>query len=133
MPTARAGCLRVLVADDNRYAADSVALLLRLAGHEVAVAYDGSEALDWVQGERPDVVLLDIGMPGLDGWELARRVRQLPWERRPLLVAVTGYGTDEDRRRSQAAGIDAHLTKPVDPDLILRLLAGFARVLRPPG
>ncbi len=126
------GSLRVLVADDNGDAADSIALFLRMAGYEASVAYDGVQALEAVEDESPDVVLLDIGMPGLDGWELARRIRHLPRERRPVLVAVTGYDTDADRRRSQAIGIGVHIVKPTDPDLLVRLLAGFARALRPP-
>ncbi len=122
--------LRVLVTDDNRDAADSVARLLSVAGHRTAVAYDGLEALRSLEADPPDAVILDIGMPGLDGWELARHIRALRGEDRPLLVAVTGYGREEDVLRSQAAGINAHVVKPADPRLLLRLLDGYARSLR---
>jgi CheY-like chemotaxis protein len=104
----------VLIVDNNRDAADSLALLLRLAGHEVRTAYDGPAALDLARVWPPDVVLLDIGMPGMDGLEVARRLRQDLGLKQALLVALTGYGQDEDRRRSQEAGFNAHLVKPVD-------------------
>ncbi len=119
--------LRLLVADDHQDTAQTLARLLALAGHQAAVCYDGLQALHAVQLGRPDAVLLDIGMPSLDGWELARRIRSLREDYRPLLVAVTGYGTPEDVERSHAAGIDAHVVKPADPELLLRLLEGHAR------
>ena len=109
---------RVLVVDDNADGADSLALHLRLSGHEVQVAYSGPAALKVAEPFRPDVVLLDIGLPGMDGYEVARRLRQQPGLADVVLVAVTGYGTDEDRSRSQEAGFDAHLVKPVDADAL---------------
>ncbi|HXG09974.1 MAG TPA: ATP-binding protein, partial [Gemmataceae bacterium] len=113
---------RVLVVDDNRDGADSLAMLLRFWKHQVAVVYDGPSALESVQTEQPDVVLLDIGLPGMDGYEVARHLRQ-QLEHQPVLVALTGYGQDEDRRRSREAGFDYHLTKPVDPDALQEVLA----------
>ncbi|HEY7312421.1 MAG TPA: PAS domain-containing protein [Gemmataceae bacterium] len=114
---------RVLVVDDNVSAADSIALLLQLAGHEVRVAYDGPTALLITQAFRPRVVLLDIGMPGMDGYEVARRLRQQPRLQPLLLVALTGWGHDEDKRRSKEAGFDYHLVKPTKPEAVRQLLA----------
>ncbi len=114
---------RVLVVDDNADAADSLATLLRVQGHEVHAAADGPGALREVEGWRPQVVLLDIGLPGMDGYEVARRLReQAGWEQ-VLLVAVTGYGQEEDRRKALEAGFDAHLVKPADPGVLQELLA----------
>jgi two-component system CheB/CheR fusion protein len=115
--------LRILVVDDHEDAAESLATLLRLLGHEVRVAADASEALDVVSAFQPDVALLDIGLPGMDGYELARRLRRLPGLDRILLLALTGYGLDADRRRSQEAGFDGHLVKPVDLDALRARLA----------
>jgi two-component system OmpR family response regulator len=115
--------LRVLVVEDHADTADSLALLLTLFGHEVRVARDGPTALEMARAFPPDVVLLDIGLPGIDGWQVAERLRQQSGQKRPLLIAVTGYGQDADHRRSQEAGIDLHLLKPVDPDQLRRLLA----------
>jgi CheY-like chemotaxis protein len=117
---------RILVVDDNTDAADTLALLLRVIGHEVRTAYDGQTALDFVQAQPPDVVLLDIGLPGTSGLEVARRMRQDLGLTDALLVALTGYGQDEDRRRSEEAGFDAHLVKPVDLDALHDLLARAA-------
>jgi two-component system CheB/CheR fusion protein len=114
---------RVLVVDDNRDAADSLAAMLSLLGSRVEVAYDGETALARVPELHPQVAFLDIGMPGMSGLELCRRLRALPGGERPVLVAVTGWGQDEDRRRSQEAGFDFHLTKPVDPAGVEALLA----------
>jgi CheY-like chemotaxis protein len=114
---------RVLVADDNVGAADSIALLLKLGGHEVRVAYDGPTALLIAQAFRPQVVILDIGMPGMDGYEVARRLREQPGLQPVLLVALTGWGQDEDKRRSKEAGFDYHLVKPTEPEAVKKLLA----------
>ena len=114
---------RLLVVDDNMDAADSLAILLRLRGHEVRVAYDGSSALELVKGYRPDLVFLDIGMPGMDGYELARRLRRQPGLEQVRLAALTGYGQEEDRRLSREATIDHHLVKPVEPEALEALLA----------
>ena len=121
--------LRVLVTDDVPDSADSMGMLLRLWGHEVRVAYGGEEALAAVADERPDVVLLDIDLPDIPGLEVARRLRAQPETRDMRLVAMTGYGQREDRRRTQEAGFDAHLVKPVDPRELKVLLASFARSL----
>ncbi len=115
--------LRVLVVDDNVDAADSLAMVLRAWGHDVRTAHDGPTALDTAGRFRADVVLLDIGMPGMTGHDVARRLRQTTDYRTALLAAMTGFGADDDRRRSHEAGMDRHLVKPVEPDALLRLLA----------
>ena len=123
-PAVGGDCLRrVLLVDDNADARESLAMLLRLWGHELRPVPDGTAALEDAERFRPDVVLLDIGLPGLSGYEVARRLRRLPGLAGALLVAVSGYGQDEDRRKSQEAGIDNHLTKPVDPDALQAILA----------
>jgi PAS domain S-box-containing protein len=118
---------RVIVADDNRDAADSLAMMLRLAGHEVATAYDGREALDALAAQRPQVAILDIGMPEYDGYEVARAARREPWGASVLLVALTGWGQPSDRRRAAEAGFDHHFTKPVDPQRLEAVLAAAGR------
>ena len=115
--------LRVLVADDNRDNADSSAMLLRMAGHEVRTAYSGREALTTAAEFAPQVALLDIGMPEMNGYEVARHLRGTQWGARMLLVAVTGWGQDDDRRRAEAAGFDHHLAKPIDLATLEPLLA----------
>ena len=118
-----ASASRILVVDDNVDAAQSLAMVLAVAGHEVRQVHDGEHALAAVESFRPEVVLLDIGLPGLDGYEVARRLRASPRNRALLLVAVSGYGQDRDRHRSALAGFDHHLTKPVDFELLERVLA----------
>jgi CheY-like chemotaxis protein len=115
--------LRVLVVDDNRDAAESVALLLRLWGHATVVAYDGPGALELAGRAAFDAALLDLGLPGMTGHEVGRRLRASPGNERLLLIAMTGYGQEEDQRRSHAAGFDHHLVKPVDPATLEGLLA----------
>ena len=117
---------RVLVVDDNRDFADSLAEVLRLAGNEARVSYNGIEAFETAGHWRPDVVLLDIGMPQLNGYETARRIRAAGGRERPVLVAITGWGQEQDRRRSRDAGFDHHLVKPVDPATLIRLIASTA-------
>jgi CheY-like chemotaxis protein len=122
--------LSVLVVDDYPDAAESLADLLGMYGHRVTVAHTAREALEVADRERPDVVLLDIRLPDMDGWQVARWMREQASvrDRRPLLlVAVTGCCRDEDCRRSVAAGIDFHLIKPVDPDLLVRVLMSYPR------
>jgi two-component system CheB/CheR fusion protein len=114
---------RILVVDDNVDAAESLALLLQVQGHEVEVAHDGPLALKTAERFRPEVVLLDIGLPRMDGYQLARLMREQPWGNGTLIVALTGYGQDEDRQRSAAAGFNAHLVKPVDLECLAQLLA----------
>jgi signal transduction histidine kinase/ActR/RegA family two-component response regulator len=113
---------RVLVVDDNVDAADSLALLLRLTGRDVDVAHDGRAAIDAVSSQTFDMIFLDIGLPGVDGYEVAREIRKLPNGERVLLMALTGWGQDEDRRRSKAAGFDQHLVKPIDSATLEELL-----------
>jgi signal transduction histidine kinase len=115
--------LRVLVVDDNRDAADSLGILLSFLGVDAHVVYDGPSALQALRTYRPAVILLDIGMPGMNGHEVARRVRQAPDFRGVVLIALTGWGQEEDRRRSRAAGFDHHLVKPVDAGALQALLA----------
>jgi CheY-like chemotaxis protein len=116
---------RVLVMDDDPDTADSSAAFLRLHGHAVRVAYDGPAALEALRQRPADVVLLDLAMPGLDGGELARRLREQDGMRDALLVCVSGFGRDEDRRRTREAGCDHHLIKPVAPADLLTLLASL--------
>jgi signal transduction histidine kinase len=116
---------RILVADDNNDALESLATLLQLSGHEVYTAPNGAMALESAEQHRPEVALLDIGMPKLDGYEVARRIRAQPWGQRITLVALTGWGQDSDRRRSQEAGFDSHLVKPLDLDKLTELLAAL--------
>jgi PAS domain S-box-containing protein len=118
--------LRVLLVDDNADAADVLAEVLRRAGHEVAVAYDGPQALAVARTFEPNTALLDIGLPVLDGYELAQKLRELLADRPLRLIAVTGYGQDTDKSRSRAAGFDAHLVKPIDLVALARLLDGEA-------
>jgi signal transduction histidine kinase len=112
----------ILIADDNQDALESLALMLRMEGHEVVCASDGEEALLLAGQKRPEIVVLDVGMPKLDGCEVARRIRAEAWGRGAILVALTGWGQDVDRRRSREAGFDMHLVKPVDPATLCDML-----------
>jgi CheY-like chemotaxis protein len=116
---------KLMVVDDNRDAATTLAAVLEMCGYEVVTVYSGAEALEVGARARPQAVLLDIGMPGLSGYETARRIRLEAWGRHTVLIAVTGWGQDDDKRKAQAVGFDHHLTKPVDPDDIERLLSIF--------
>ena len=118
---------RLLVVDDNKDAADSLAMLLRLQGHEVRVAHSGLQALEITKGYAPDVVFLDIGMPRMDGYEVARRIRQQTGLGTVVLAALTGWGQQEDRRRTAEAGFDHHLVKPPEPEAVARVLAGLRK------
>jgi signal transduction histidine kinase len=117
--------IRILVVDDNQDSADSLGLLMKLMGNEVRVVNDGLEAVDVANKFEPRVVLLDIGLPTLDGYETAKRIRQQPWGSQAVLIAVTGWGEAVDRQRSTKAGFDHHLVKPVDPDVLTNLLASL--------
>jgi len=119
---------RVLIVDDNRDSADSLAMLMQITGNKTYMAHDGVEAVAAVEKYRPEVVLLDIGLPGLDGHEVCRRVREQPWGKDIVVIALTGWGQDDDRRKSQEAGFDGHLVKPVDYDKLLELLASLTKV-----
>jgi two-component system CheB/CheR fusion protein len=118
---------RVLVVDDNVDAAESIAMILRVSGYDVQCVYDGPSVLQVAKVYRPDVVVLDIGLPGMSGYDVAKQLRRHAEFGRIPLVAVTGYGQEEDRRRTQEAGFDCHLTKPVDPDALQAFVA------RPPS
>ncbi|HEX8883206.1 MAG TPA: ATP-binding protein, partial [Noviherbaspirillum sp.] len=118
---------RILVVDDNRDAVDALAMMLRLNGSDVEVAYDGPSGLATAQSFRPDAIVLDIGLPGMDGYEVARRLRMRPETAEKLIVAVTGYGQKEDRERAHAAGFDHHLVKPIESETLIRLLAAPRR------
>ena len=121
--------LNVLLVEDNSDIAQSLARLLQVRGHNVRIAPDGVSASRAVQEGLPDVVLLDIGLPGIDGYEVARRITNQPSDKRPLFIAVTGRGEESDRQQSAEAGIDLHLVKPVDPKLLLGLLSRFQSII----
>ncbi len=124
-PIATAGDVkRILVVDDNPDAAESLTALLRVYGHDARMVHDGLAALELAPTFLPSIVFLDIGMPGLDGYDVARRLRRLPGGEQAFLIAVTGYGREEDRRRSEEAGFDRHVTKPLDPRILPSLIAG---------
>jgi CheY-like chemotaxis protein len=117
---------RILVVDDNRDAATSLAMLLQMAGHATHVAHDGLTAIESLDRHRPDVLLLDIGLPGLNGYEVCRRVRQQPWGKEIVVVALTGWGQERDRQESRDAGFDGHLVKPVEYGSLMDLLQSLA-------
>lgn len=119
---------RILVVDDNRDAASTLEMLLEIWGHDVRVVHSGPAALAEAVAYRPEVVLLDIGLPGMDGYEVAQRLRELDGLEKVALVAITGYGQEDDRRRSREAGFDQHLVKPVDPVQLQQVLAAAGRV-----
>lgn len=122
---AAAKARRILVVDDNRASADSLAMLLKLTGHDSHLAYDGVEALTLADGLRPDAILLDIGLPGMNGYEVARRIRAEPWGARVTLIALTGWGQKDDRQRAQDAGFDHHVVKPIKHAELRALLNGL--------
>ncbi|MGQ0618516.1 MAG: chemotaxis protein CheB [Panacagrimonas sp.] len=122
-----AGPLRILVVDDNRDSAESLAMLLQIRGHETHIVYDGLAAVEAAESFHPDVVLLDIGLPKLNGYEAASRIREQPWGKAMTLVALTGWGQDSARKQSADAGFNAHLVKPVNYGELTRLLAGVSK------
>ena len=111
--------------DDNRDSAESIATLLQLSGHQTMTVHDGIEAVEATERFRPEVVLLDVGLPKISGIEACRRIRHLPSGRNVIIVALTGWGQDSDRRKTREAGFDAHLVKPVDYSELLQLLAAL--------
>ncbi len=119
----RATGRRILVVDDNVDSASSLAMMLQMMGHEVRTAHDGLEGVEAGAAFRPDLILLDIGMPKLNGYDACRRIREQPWGENVGIVALTGWGQDEDKRRSQEAGFNGHLVKPVEPAALEKLLA----------
>jgi len=116
---------RILVVDDNQDSADSMGLLLNLLGNEVRIVHDGLAAVDVANEFKPQVVLLDIGLPTLNGYEAAKKIRRKPWGKQAVLIAVTGWGETVDRERSKQAGFDHHLVKPVEPDVLTNLLSSL--------
>jgi PAS domain S-box-containing protein len=121
-PVASSAQRRILIVDDNKDSADSLAMLLEITGNKTYMAHDGVEAVEAIEKHRPEVVLLDIGLPKLDGHEVCRRVREQPWGKDIVVIALTGWGQEDDRRRSEEAGFNGHLVKPVDYDKLLELL-----------
>lgn len=119
--------LSVLIVEDCPDTAATLAQLLRLWGHLATIAYTGAEALRLAAVQQPDVVLLDIGLPGLDGWEVAQRLREISSDRQPFIIAVSGFGGEADRRHSEDVGCDLHLLKPVEPAALEKLLRLYAR------
>ena len=125
MESTRQESRRILVVDDYPSVADSLMKVLHLGGHHVKIARDGPSALEEVSIDRPEIVLLDIGLPGMDGYEVAQRMRNLPGLETIILIALTGYGQEDDRRRSTEAGFDYHLVKPAEPKMLERLLSAL--------
>jgi DNA-binding response OmpR family regulator len=132
---ARAGAAgrRVMLVEDNADVAETTAAMLTLSGHTVGIARDGKEALAYAVEFLPEVVLLDVGLPLMDGYEVARRLRELPQVRGARLIALTGYGQASDRQRGREAGFDDHLLKPVDPTTLLELISLAPRRQAEPG
>lgn len=124
-PRERARARRVLIVEDNVDAAESLSMFLEILGHEVRVEATGAAALETLRSNDFQAVLIDIGLPDMDGYEVARQIRMLPGSRTKLLVALTGYGQEEDKRRALSAGFDQHLIKPVDVEHLQHLLAEF--------
>ncbi|MGV3559215.1 response regulator [Larkinella arboricola] len=120
--TAKAPGYRILVVDDNQDSATTLTMLLKLKGNEVHTRYGGRTGLEAAENLHPQVVILDIGMPGMDGYETCRHIRQQPWGKDTVIVALTGYGREEDKRKTQEAGFDGHLIKPVDLASLTQLL-----------
>lgn len=119
--------LRILVVDDSKDGADSLSMVLQMLGADTRAAYDGKSALELVRTFTPHIVLLDIGMPDMDGHTVARRIRADPAHATIRLIALTGWGTDDERRRSEEAGIDEHWVKPVEPDKLRSLITGAGK------
>jgi CheY-like chemotaxis protein len=121
-PASKTRHVRVLVVEDNRDSAESLRMLLSTQGYEVALAFTGMEGVEAARSARPDVVICDVGLPGMDGYAVARAIRMNPATAKARLIAVTGYGEHEDRVRALASGFDIHLVKPADPEVLLGLL-----------
>jgi CheY-like chemotaxis protein len=117
---------KILVVDDNHDSALSLAMMLSIMGHDTRTAHDGESAVQTAETFLPDVVLLDIGLPKLNGYEVAQRIREKPWGESMYLIAVTGWGQDEDRQRSSEVGLNLHMVKPVEPSALEKVLASLA-------
>ena len=113
---------RILVVDDNQDSATTLTMLLKLKGHEVYTRYGGRQGLEAAESVRPEVIILDIGMPEMDGYETCRQIRRQPWGKDVVIAALTGYGQEEDKRKTREAGFDGHLIKPVDLSALTQLL-----------
>lgn len=122
-------CYRILVVDDNADSALSLTLMLKMMGHDTQMVHDGLSAIHAAESYRPDVILLDIGLPELSGYEVCRRIREQPWGKRMVIIAQTGWGQDEDRRKSKEMGFSFHLVKPIDPIVLGKLLASVLRAV----
>ena len=118
---------RILVVDDNHDSALSLAMMLSIMGHETRTAHDGESAVATAESFLPEVVLLDIGLPKLNGYEVAQRIREQDWGTSMFLIAVTGWGQEEDRQRSSEVGLNVHMVKPVEPSALEKLLAGLSQ------
>ena len=116
---------RILVVDDNHDSALSLAMMLSIMGHDTRTAHDGESAVETAESFLPEVILLDIGLPKLNGYEVAQRIREHAWGRSMFLIAVTGWGQEEDRQRSSEVGLNVHMVKPVEPAALEKLLAGL--------
>ena len=116
---------KILVVDDNHDSALSLAMMLSIMGHETRTAHDGESAVSAAEAFLPEVVLLDIGLPKLNGYEVAQRLREQPWGRPMFLIAVTGWGQEEDRQRSSEVGLNVHMVKPVEPAALEKILASL--------
>jgi CheY-like chemotaxis protein len=123
--------LQILAVEDDQDTAEATAILLRRFGHRVQVASNGPSAWQAALNKPPDVVLLELALPGMDGWDVARRLQEPAWEKKPFVIAITGYGGEEDRRRSLEVGIDLHLAKPIDLDSLRQVLDRFYRIIKP--
>jgi CheY-like chemotaxis protein len=123
--------MRILVAEDNEQTAAQLAHFLRTLGYEVMIASDGPSALEQARATSPDAMLVDIGLPVFDSWQVVERLREQTLPKRPFFIAITGHGTREDLLRSEQVGIDLHLTKPVDPEELAQVLRRFQKVLAP--
>jgi len=124
-PTAAPRRFRILVVDDNHDSALSMAMMLQIMGHDTRTAHDGESAVSTAETFLPEVVLLDIGLPKLNGYEVAQRIREKAWGESMYLIAVTGWGQDEDRQRSSEVGLNLHMVKPVEPAALEKLLAAL--------
>lgn len=122
---ARPAKRRILIVDDLKDSADSLSILLRTVGHEVETAYDGEEAVAVAERLRPHVILLDLGMPKMNGYETCRRIREQAWGREVFIVALTGWGQKDDLRRTEEAGFDSHMVKPAEPAALKKMLASL--------
>lgn len=124
---------RILVVDDNHDSALSLAMMLSIMGHETRTAHDGESAVETAESFLPDIVLLDIGLPKLNGYEVAQRIREHAWGQSMFLIAVTGWGQEEDRQRSSEVGLNVHMVKPVEPAALERLFTELRRERGDPG